>query len=284
MLLKLRQGTYAIAASDSTNSSSAQFTLTAFAKVDQTTGAVGSSIPYSGDGFNANATITIQYDGVGVGTTKADANGSFSGTFAVPPGKAGDHQITITDGVNTLNTSFVTTAAAQIIGPDGIAGAQTSGYVGSDITIRGNAFVAGATATVTYDSTAVATVTVNSDGTFTTNFKAPASKGGLHNIVVSDGANKINLSFMMDSTPPLAPTLVAPIKNANASALANFQWSPVTDPNGVTYTLQIASDPGFNSIVVQKTGLTTNELSAHPTGAIELHRQQHTLLLASHDH
>ncbi len=61
----------------------------------------------------------------------------------------------------------------------------------------------------------------------------------------------------MDSTPPPAPTLASPAKDANVPALANFQWSPVTDPSGVTYTLQIARDAGFNSIVVQKTGLTT---------------------------
>lgn len=250
-------GTYNITVSDGTNTSTAQFTLTASAKIDQTTGAVGASVPFSGNGFNANTTVTIQYDGVGIATAKSDASGSFSGTFTIPPGTAGQHKITITDGVNTISSNFTTTAAAQIRGPEG-SGAQTSGYVGSDVTVTGSAFVPGATLTVTYDSTPVATSKVNGDGTFTTSFKVPVSKSGNHTVIASDGTNKISLSFMMDSTPPLAPALISPAKNANVQALANFQWSSVTDPSGVTYTLQVASDPGFNSIVVEKSGLTTN--------------------------
>ena len=253
---KTAAGTYDIAVTDGTNNSTAQFKLTAAAQVNQTTGAVGSSVSFNGDGFNTNASITVQYDGVGIGTAKADASGSFSGTFIVPPDKAGQHKITITDGPNSITSDFITTAAAQISGPEG-SGVQVNGYVGSDLTVSGNAFIPGATVTVTYDATPVATAKADGKGSFTASFKAPASKGGLHMVVASDGTSKINLSFMMDSTPPLAPTIVSPVKNANASELPNFQWSPVTDPSGVTYTLQIASDPGFNSIVVQKTGLTT---------------------------
>ncbi len=250
-------GTYAIAVSDGTNASSAQFTLTASIKIEQTTGGVGSKVQFSGDGFIASSTIIVQYDGAGIGTAKADASGSFSGNFTVPPSMAGQHKITITDGVNTVSSNFTTTAAAQIVGPEGTPGAQASGYVGSDLTVKGNAFVPGATVTITYDSTQIKTVKADTDGSFTTSFKAPPSKSGIHMIIATDGTNKIELSFMMDSTPPLAPTLVSPIKGANASELPSFQWSPVTDPSGVTYTLQIASDAGFNSIVVQKTGLTT---------------------------
>lgn len=253
---KTASGAYDVEVSDGVNASSSQFTLTAAIEIDQTTGGVGSSVHFSGDGFIASSTIIVQYDGAGIGTAKADASGSFSGNFNVPPSMAGQHKITITDGVNTVSSNFTTTAAAQISGPEG-SGAQVSGYVGSDLTVKGNAFVPGATVTITYDSTQVATVKADTDGSFTVSFKAPTSKSGLHMVVASDGTNKIELSFMMDSTPPLAPTLMSPVKNANTSQLPNFQWSPVTDPSGVTYTLQIASDASFNSIVVQKTGLTT---------------------------
>jgi hypothetical protein len=268
---KTASGMYDVEVSDGTNNSTAQFTLTATARVDQTTGGVGSSVPFSGDGFNASATITVQYDGVGIGTAKTDAAGSFSGNLIVPPSMAGRHKITITDGVNSVTSDFVTTAAAQISGPEG-SGMQATGYVGSDLTVKGNAFVPGATVTIMYDSIAVATVKADGDGSFTAAFKAPASKGGVHIVIASDGTNRVNLSFMMDSTSPLPPTLVSPVKNANASELPGLQWSPVTDPSGVIYTLQIASDSGFNSIVVQKTGLTapnyqlTEQEKLNPTG------------------
>lgn len=248
--------TYTINVTDGTVTSTANFTITATAKIDQTTGAVGSSIPVTGNGFNANTDITVQYDGAGVGTTKSGADGSFSANFTVPPGPAGQHKITITDGVNTINANFTTTAAAQISGPNG-SGTQTGGYVGSEITVKGSAFVRGAPVTVTYDSTPVATATVSTDGSFTASFKAPISKGGNHTVVVSDGTNKTTFTYVMDSTPPPAPTLTAPAKDANVPALPNLQWSSVSDPSGVTYTLQIAHDAGFNSVIIQKTGLTT---------------------------
>lgn len=263
--------TYSVSVSDGTVTSSANFTISATAKVEETTGAVGSSVPVSGSGFNAGAAITIQYDGVGIGSAKTNANGSFSGNFTVPPGLAGEHKITITDGVNTVNTNFTTSAAAQISGPDG-SGNKTGGYVGSEVTVKGNAFVPKATLTVTYDSVPVTTTTVGTDGSFTASFKAPVSKGGDHTVVVSDGTNKVSFVYVMDSTPPPAPTLVSPTKGTNAPALTNFQWSSVTDPNGVTYTLEVASDAGFNSIVVQQSGLTTTsyQLTAQeqlsPTG------------------
>ncbi len=46
-----------------------------------------------------------------------------------------------------------------------------------------------------------------------------------------------------------------------AKAEAYFDWQDVTDPSGVTYTLQIATDESFpaNSIVLEKTGLTQSE-------------------------
>lgn len=253
---KTAAGTYEISVSDGSVSSTGKFTLTATAKVEQTSGAVGSSVPFSGNGFNSNTDITLKYDNVGVGTAKSDATGSFSGNFTVPPGLAGLHKIAITDGVNTVNADFTTTAAAQISGPSG-SGTQTGGYVSSEVNIKGSAFTAGATVTVTYDSTSVATTTVATDGSFSVSFKAPPSKGGNHPVVASDGTNKLTFTYAMDSTPPPAPTLAAPAKDTNAPALPSFQWAPVTDPSGITYTLQVARDSGFNSIVVQKTGLTT---------------------------
>ena len=39
----------------------------------------------------------------------------------------------------------------------------------------------------------------------------------------------------------------------------HFDWEDVTDPSGVTYTLQIASDKGFASIVLEKKDLTDSE-------------------------
>jgi hypothetical protein len=37
-----------------------------------------------------------------------------------------------------------------------------------------------------------------------------------------------------------------------------FDWADVTDPSGVTYTLQIATDENFTSVVLEKTDLANS--------------------------
>lgn len=69
----------------------------------------------------------------------------------------------------------------------------------------------------------------------------------------------------MDSTPPSPPALLQPEMGAKAKAEAHFDWTEVTDPSGVTYTLQIANgEEVFNSEAaesyeLEKTGLTLSE-------------------------
>jgi hypothetical protein len=61
----------------------------------------------------------------------------------------------------------------------------------------------------------------------------------------------------MDGNPPPAPVLLEPQPGIRAKAEPALSWSPVSDPSGVTYVLQIANNPGFSAIVLEKTGLAT---------------------------
>ncbi len=52
--------------------------------------------------------------------------------------------------------------------------------------------------------------------------------------------------------------MIEPTASAKADALAKLAWSPVSDPRGVTYSLQIATEnTTFAGIVLEKKGLTT---------------------------
>lgn len=64
-------------------------------------------------------------------------------------------------------------------------------------------------------------------------------------------------SFFQDPIPPPTPELVSP-ENGGATndATPTFEWSSVTDPSGVTYTLQVDNDPDFSSPEVDNAGLT----------------------------
>jgi len=65
----------------------------------------------------------------------------------------------------------------------------------------------------------------------------------------------------MESEAPPVPVPLLPEAGGKAKAEAYFDWEDVSDPSGVTYTLQIASDENFteDSIVLEREGLTESE-------------------------
>ena len=110
-----------------------------------------------------------------------------------------------------------------------------------------------------YDVNQVATTTSDKNGTFTVTFPIPASAGGNHQLTFTDGTNKITSDFSMDSTSPLTPTLLSPISSSQASQTPTLKWQNVTDPSGISYSLEIAKDNTFNILVLQKDGLKQSE-------------------------
>lgn len=71
--------------------------------------------------------------------------------------------------------------------------------------------------------------------------------------------------FRVDATPPPIPVLKGVSFNGNT---LTFEWSSVFDPSGVTYMLQIASDPEFGSLQLTRTGLTTNTYAVTSSEAL----------------
>jgi len=112
-------GTYDIEAKDDdNNSASAEFTIATNISVGPVTsqsspGYVGMDVTISGIGFKPNATITITYASTPVVfTTTSKNDGSFSYTFKVPKSESGEHTITATDGVNSMEVEFYMEADA----------------------------------------------------------------------------------------------------------------------------------------------------------------------------
>jgi len=106
-------GTYAIEASDGTNSASANFAVTINVTLSQTTseaspGYVGMEITLSGTGFKPNTQIRITYTSttITVATVNSDNEGAFSATFDIPKSEGGTHTIAASDGTNTLQATF----------------------------------------------------------------------------------------------------------------------------------------------------------------------------------
>jgi hypothetical protein len=103
-------GKYAVRITDGANTKDMEFTITTTATITSTStsspGNVGSPITVSGVGFGAGKTVTVIYDGRQIATGTVGADAKFSVTFNAPEGKAGQHPISVSDGVSTLPFNF----------------------------------------------------------------------------------------------------------------------------------------------------------------------------------
>ncbi len=203
-------GTATITITDGTNSINTSFTvLAATASITPTTGIIGTKVTVSGTDFAAGGTVTIKYY-MAAGSTTGDfeeftatagGDGVLSTTLDVPASEGGNHNIIITDGTNSINTSFTVLAATASISP-------TKGSTDTTVTVSGTNFAAGGTVTIKYYLAAGSTTgdfeeftaTAGGDGVLSTTFDVPASEGGNHNIIISDGTNSIDTSFTVESS------------------------------------------------------------------------------------
>lgn len=266
----LAKGSYDVEVEDEDdNSATAEFTIgAATVSLSSTTGYAGDTITISGQGFKASSAITITFGGDtnAVTTATSDASGKFSASFTVPVRTIGIYKVKASDGTNTISADFSVSMGATITPT---TSAALPGYIGTEITISGLGFAAGKTVTVTYDGTQAATAVVGTDGTFKAIFKAPASSGGEHTIIATDGTNTEQFSFFMELAPPSTVYPQLPLMDSKLED-GRFDWcgdatdlsKEVTDDSPpITYTLQIATNKDFSkeSIVLEKTGLTRSE-------------------------
>jgi hypothetical protein len=125
----------------------------------------------------------------------------------------------------------------------------------------GLGFGASAPINLTYgDGAARAAVVANAAGSFRLEFSIPKSKHGEYLVRVLDAqGNEAQVIFFVESTPPAAPTLLSPANGASGGILGGFRpaskWASINDPSGITYTLQIDTDPDFSNPRLEKQGL-----------------------------
>lgn len=253
-------GTHEIKASDGTNESTQTFTITATANISQTEGYVSDGVTFSGSGFQARKPISITFHNENVATDSTDFYGNFSTIFTVPALAADTYQVKVSDGINTKEFYFKINTNASL---NPTTSTTSPGHVGTEITINCIGYIADEEVDITYDGYNMAKTTVKADRTFSATFKAPASSGGNHTIVVTDGTNSQSFTFIMESTPPPTPAPLKPEMDIKAKAEAYFAWEDVSDPSGVTYHLQVATDNRFTelSIIVNEEELIDSEFT-----------------------
>ena len=247
----------------------AVFTVEPAMTISPTSGIIGDNVTVTGTGFGDEVDVTVTFDSNTVVTDETDGDGSFEAAFNVPSVGPGTYDVEAEDeDDNSAEAEFkITTDLA--ISP--VTSATSPGYVGKEMTISGTGFRASHEITITYASTPVTfTTTSKADGSFSYTFTAPASAGGEHTITATDGTSSMEVTFYMESTPPQIPPPLLPYMDSKAKSMASFDWEDVDDlSKPVTYTLQIATDENFTSMVLEKAGLTTSEYTLTEEEALE---------------
>ncbi len=136
------------------------------------------------------------------------------------------------------------------------------GYVGETVSVTGSGFALNAPLRLTYDDQDVPEggSTTDSSGSFSESITVPKSVHGRHTIRVSDDQNNNSkVTFTMENTPPAVPRLLSPGDGTRiglpGGIKPTFKWTGVTDPSGVTYTLEVDTSPDFSQPILRVTDI-----------------------------
>jgi hypothetical protein len=215
-------------------------------------------VAVKGTGFSKRSYVDIYFDGVEqiLAGKLTDDHGSFNTSLTLLPDIPGDYSVRAEDEEKNEAEAILTIVAGISINTDTV-------NVGTPLTVTGTGFEPKAAIAITYDNdeTPATTTNANSYGKFEVTLSVPAIKFGLHSVKATDGASTANTSFVMESSSPGIPVLVAPETDTKAPSQAVFDWEDVDDPSGVVYSLEIATSQEFTprAMVLQKSGLTESE-------------------------
>jgi len=228
------------------------FEVTPGITLDKSSGSMGENITMTGNGFYAGERdITILFAGNEVETDiRADAKGYWQEEFQVPEMPKGTYTVTA-EGEQTPKEAI--SALSFSIMPD-IVLSPDEGHVGTNLTVTGRGFAASKVVLIMYENedTEVATDTTDNKGSFDVSFAVPASQHGQQQVIARDAAgNNATAIFTMESVPPPVPELESPPEGSRVGFIGKvrptFQWSAVSDPSRVYYSLQIAASSAVNT-------------------------------------
>jgi hypothetical protein len=212
--------------------------------------AVGDNITIIGSGFQGVADVMAYFDDKDIGIVQTGTDGGFTMAIKIPPCGDGQHKIKVDDKINK-SFSDIKISSSMTVNPE-------IGYIGMQVGLQGSGFRPGFPVTVTYDNLKLEGTTVQPQGSFTHSFKIPVSRAGAHAISASDGINSQRVVFTVESTPPIAPVTQLPPDGDRQTKDVHFEWGPVSDPSGVTYTFEVADDPKFTNVILAQSNINAN--------------------------
>jgi len=237
----------------------AMFVVEPGIQISATSGMVGERVTVTGTGFSENGEVSIAFGGKEVQIAATNENGSFAINFDVPSVGPGTYDIEAKDDDgNSAKEEFTLTTGLNI---SPVTSEASPGHVGMEVSITGTGFMPNHEITIIYATSpvVVAITKTKADGSFSATFKIPKSEAGEHIITASDGTRTLGVTFFVESEAPAIPQLLLPAMDTKPERPITFDWKDVTDPSGVTYTLQVARDEGFDDMVIEKQGLDESQ-------------------------
>ncbi|MGB8707488.1 MAG: IPT/TIG domain-containing protein [Dehalococcoidia bacterium] len=239
------------------------FIVSSAVTVKPASGYVGDAITVAGCGFGGSESgITITLDGnIIKSDITANSEGCWNSSMAIMSTTAGNH---VLDAYGASTTaSEVADTKMVILSKMTLEPAE--GHVGSNIAVNGTGFNAGKELTLKYDGTdLVAEFTTDDKGNFQVSLVAPKSLGGKHNVTATDsGGASASVVFTMETTPPSVPQIVSPKEGSRVGLFdritPTFEWAAVSDPSGVSYSLQISDQSDFATTPLSKENLVESK-------------------------
>ena len=184
---------------------SAEFVVTGGEiEIDPEEGPVATEVEITGTDFSSSKDITIEYDGDDVdienGDDETDNDGEFTSYILIPESTAGDHTITVTVSGSEVEVEF-TVEPEIILSP-------TSGEADTEVTVSGTGFGRRNEVLVYFNSAGMATVTVDSDGSFEATFNVPELDADIYDVEAEDddeNMDKAKFTITVPSSPAPAP-------------------------------------------------------------------------------
>jgi hypothetical protein len=247
------------------------FTVMASVFIDPDNGNIGDTINITGKGFEDDEDgIVITYDGqVLLKDIAANSEGDWTASVKIPASTSGIHDF---GAYGSMTTTLNCAGTAVIIRPK-ITIDPDGGNVGDVISINGSGFNGQRPLTITFgDESVLFGAQTDSNGSFTSSLTIPEGRSGPIEIVVSDSTGQASGIFEVETIPPPVPQLLSPVNAGRVgfigSSRVNFDWTDVSDPSGVYYTLEIALEPDFLSPLFIFSDLDSSQYSLSDSEAL----------------
>lgn len=217
----------------------------------------GAQVSIKGTGFPANnKEIKLSFDGKDMNLDiTSNELGGFTATFTIPETIAGRHEFK----ANVEGTYIEDTRASFEVRPK-VSLEPKLPEIGKEVTLTGTGFAASSPVSIKYDDRAITdSPATNQSGSFSHKFNVPESSKDQHVITATDKAgNTATYGLPLEGEPPPMPSPLSPCQGERFGWFGpqpvTFRWEAVSDPSGVTYTLEI----GHNVKVWPPAALRTN--------------------------